>query len=149
MAASKIVDKSKKGLIVGIDLLPYKAVPGFPSITGDFRDIYVQQQLDLLLEDRAVNVVLSDMLHNTTGQRCVDHSRSMELVHVGLDFCEKRLARRGIFFAKYLKGSEEKELFDRIKEMFNHLKFVKPKASRSESNEMFILCTDKKRLSVV
>lgn len=145
MAASKIVDPSKKGLIIGIDLLPYKAIPGFPSILGDFRDKHIQQQLESVLEGRTVNVVLSDMLHNTTGQRSIDHSRSMELVHVGLDFCEQHVARGGCFFAKFLKGSEENELFDRIKQMFNTLKHVKPKASRMESNEMFILCTGKKK----
>jgi 23S rRNA U2552 (ribose-2'-O)-methylase RlmE/FtsJ len=77
MAVSKVVDPSKKGLIIGIDLLPYKVIPGFPSIQGDFRDKHTQQKLESLLEGRAVNVVLSDMLHNTTGQRSIDHSRCM------------------------------------------------------------------------
>lgn len=146
VAASKIIDKKKNGYLVGIDLLSYAPIPGYPSITGDFQSRPAREQLTAILDGRMANVVLSDMLHNVTGHRPTDHSRSMGLVHDALDFCEYSLKPQGKFFAKFLKGSEENELFERSRSMFATVKFVKPKASRSESNEMFILCLDKRDL---
>ena len=144
MVASKYLTKSKGGLLIGIDLLPYQSVDGYISITGDFTTPLVQQKIKGLLQGRLADVIMSDMLHNTTGQRAVDHSRSMELVNNALDFCGDTLSVGGTFFAKFLKGSEEQLLFQRAKSMFTAMKLVKPKASRSESNEMFILCFGKK-----
>lgn len=144
VVASKYLDKTKGGLLIGIDLLPYQPVDSYPIITGDFSSIFVQEKISSLLQSRLADVVMSDMLHNTTGQKAIDHDRSMELVNDALTFCDGTLKRNGYFFAKFLKGHGDKLLFERTKRMFADIKLVKPKASRAESNEMYILCIRKK-----
>jgi 23S rRNA (uridine2552-2'-O)-methyltransferase len=81
------------------------------------------------------------MLHNTTGDKSRDHFLSMQLVHDALEFTtsDSVLKPRGTFLAKYLRGSDEQELMSEVKERFNVCKIVKPKASRQESREMYIL----------
>ena len=86
------------------------------------------------------------MLHNTTGDKSRDHFLSMELVLDALEFTSPNsvLKRKGSFLAKYLRGSDEQDLIDEVKERFNVCKIIKPKASRQESKEMYILGMDKK-----
>ena len=87
------------------------------------------------------------MLHNTTGDKSRDHFLSVELVQDVLSFItpDDVLKPSGNLLTKYLQGGEEKDLIDEFKERFNNVKLVKPKASRSESKEMYILGMNKKR----
>lgn len=88
----------------------------------------------------------SDMLHNTTGDKSRDHFLSMDLVHEALEFTSSNavLKPRGSFLAKYLRGSDEQDLVSEVKERFHTCKIIKPKASRMESKEMYILGMNKK-----
>lgn len=84
------------------------------------------------------------MLHNTTGQKSLDHIKSMEIVNDVLNFSQNILKKNGIILCKYLRGEDEKELISRVKVLFESHKIIKPKASRQESSEMYILCQGKK-----
>ena len=85
------------------------------------------------------------MLHNTTGDKSRDHFLSMDLVQEALEFTASNtvLKPRGSFLAKYLRGVDEQELVSEVKERFHICKIIKPKASRLESKEMYILGMDK------
>lgn len=71
----------------------------------------------------------------------------MELVHDALEFTapDSVLKHNGSFLAKYLRGSDEQELIQVLKERFTEVKIIKPKASRQESKEMYVLALNKKR----
>mmetsp|Transcript_24761 Transcript_24761/g.36522 ORF Transcript_24761/g.36522 Transcript_24761/m.36522 type:complete len:213 (+) Transcript_24761:79-717(+) len=144
LVASRIIDPNRGGYVCAVDLLPFKDIPNVSRIEGDFRADSTIKQLHAILKGKKADVVLSDMLHNTTGQRSIDHIRSIELVLGALDFCEGMLKTDGKFLAKFLRGGDEEEMFERARELFVSHKVLKPKASRSESSEVYILCTGKK-----
>jgi 23S rRNA (uridine2552-2'-O)-methyltransferase len=91
--------------------------------------------------------VLSDMLGNSSGRPQQDHFRSMDLCLTALEFSRTVLNRGGSLCAKYLRGRDEEEFMRELKRSFEDVKIVKPKASRSESAEMYVLargCLDEK-----
>ncbi|HID97730.1 MAG TPA: RlmE family RNA methyltransferase [Thermodesulfobacteriaceae bacterium] len=89
---------------------------------------------------RHFDVVLSDMAPKTTGRRDVDHYRSVELAERALFLAEELLARRGTFFCKIFQGEDLPAFRDRCREQFDSVRMVKPKSSRPESVEVFLLC---------
>ena len=95
----------------------------------------------LQLLDDSVDVILSDMAPNTTGDRNTDHYRSMDLCHIVLDCAELLLAERGTALMKMFRGGDEPELVDRARSLFREVKVVKPPSSRAESREAFLLAT--------
>ena len=83
------------------------------------------------------------MLQNVSGQHDVDHFRSIELSLTALEFCSRNVKPGGTFLCKFLRGSDDKELLDETKKIFSEIKLVKPKASRSESTEIYLLARKK------
>jgi 23S rRNA (uridine2552-2'-O)-methyltransferase len=144
LAASKIVDQQLGGQIFAIDLLPFQRIDGVVSFQGNFLSKEIKVELQSHLNGRSIDVILSDMLQNTTGDHDRDHSSSMELTHHILDYSKNVLKKNGTFLGKYLRGSDEKEMISRVKEMFVSHKIIKPLASRQESSEIYILCQGKK-----
>eukprot|EP00596_Hydrurales_sp_CCMP1899_P006105 CAMPEP_0119034104 /NCGR_PEP_ID=MMETSP1177-20130426/1147_1 /TAXON_ID=2985 /ORGANISM="Ochromonas sp, Strain CCMP1899" /LENGTH=217 /DNA_ID=CAMNT_0006991337 /DNA_START=389 /DNA_END=1043 /DNA_ORIENTATION=+ len=131
------------GLLCAIDLLPMDKIQGdVRFIQGDFRTTEVQDKIRLLGKSRGrkqADVVLSDMLQNMSGQHDVDHYRSIELCTAALEFCVESLKPGGSFLCKFLRGSDDQELIVEAKLLFLDVKIVKPKASRLESTEMYLL----------
>jgi 23S rRNA (uridine2552-2'-O)-methyltransferase len=85
------------------------------------------------------------MLQNTTGHHSTDHFRSIELCMTVLDFASTDVLRPGgSLLCKFLRGSDDNELLGEAKELFEDVKLVKPKASRSESTEIYLLARRKK-----
>jgi 23S rRNA (uridine2552-2'-O)-methyltransferase len=146
LALSKIIHPSSGGAVYAVDLLPFSEIPNVHSLQGDFLSLSIRNQLRLCLKGRPFDVIVSDMLQNTSGDKDRDHFLSMELTHSILDFCSGgdggggMLKRNGSVLMKYLRGSEEKDLTQRIQEMFHEYRIVKPKASRQESREVYLLC---------
>ena len=95
---------------------------------------------------RQPNVILSDMLMNTSGTKA-DHHRSMELAYSVLYFANEFLAPGGNLVCKILKGEDDKELLAAFKETFKTAKFAKPEASRAESSEIYIVGLSKSKTS--
>jgi 23S rRNA (uridine2552-2'-O)-methyltransferase len=144
VVAGKALDEMKGGMLVSVDLLDMKKVKNFPFIVGDINSPEVQAKLKELACGRKYNVVLSDMMANTSGDRATDHFRSMDLCFMALEICRLQLGSGGGFVCKYFRGEDEIELLGAARENFDSVKVVKPKASRSESAEIYLLATGKR-----
>lgn len=143
LAASKIINPSVGGRIYAIDLLSFQPINNVTILQGDFLSKNIKIQLQTLLKPAGADVILSDMLQNTSGDKSRDHYQSMELINHILDFSQENLKKNGSILAKYLRGEDEKELIERIQTLFQSHKIIKPKASRQESNEIYVLCQGK------
>lgn len=142
VAASRVLS-AEKGRILAVDLLPMEQVPGVQFIQGDFTSPAVQDKITAFVSaNQRPVVLLSDMLHNTTGHGDLDHLRSMDLLHSVLDFVPVLVSAAGLssitVLAKYYQGRDEKELLDEFRGRFSIVKAIKPEASRKESREMYL-----------
>jgi len=152
---SKILNFNKGGLLASIDLLDMEPIPtdaeaneGAYFIRGNFNSSVVRDELRKIArlssgEIRQADVVLSDMLMNTTGHASTDHLKSMNICYDVLEYCKEYLRPGGHLLCKYFQGSDEKELLADAKLQFKTTKLVKPKSSRSESREMYLICVNK------
>ncbi len=138
VAAAKVGGGEGTGKVLGIDLLPVDPVPGAEFRVLDFLDPEAPRILKDWLNGPA-DVVLSDMAANTTGHRKTDHLRIMGLVEQAAQFACEVLADGGTFLAKVLQGGTEAELLAELKRRFAEVRHVKPKASRADSSELYIL----------
>jgi len=126
--------------VVGVDLLPIDPLAGATIIQQDFTDQACGPRLIELLGS-APDVILSDMAPNTTGHRQTDHLRIVGLIEAAADFALEVLAPGGAFVTKAFQGGETGALLARLKQNFAHVRHVKPKASRAESSELYLLAT--------
>ncbi len=126
------------GRVVGIDYLPMPHVPGTDHLELDFLDDAAPAKLKGLLGGEA-DLVLSDMAAPTTGHRATDHLRIMALADAALDFAEDVLAPGGAFVCKVFQGGAESDLLARLKKSFATVKHAKPRASRADSAEMYVV----------
>lgn len=126
--------------IVGVDLLDVDPLPPAQILKMDFTD---PQCPDLLIEllGGQPDVVLSDMAPNTVGHRETDHLRIVALIELAADFAVKVLKPGGAFVAKAFQGGETAEVIGQLKHRFAKVQNIKPKASRSDSSEVFLVAT--------
>jgi 23S rRNA (uridine2552-2'-O)-methyltransferase len=129
--------------VVGIDLLPLKALAGAVFIQGDFLE---EEGLGFLFEalkphGGQADVVLCDMAPATCGHKGTDHMRIMGMIETALDFAQEILKPGGVFVAKTLQGGTEKELLAVLKRTFQKIVHAKPPASRKESSELYFVAT--------
>ena len=134
------VERSKGGVVIGIDLTPVDPIAGATVLAKDFYDEDAPEVLTKLLEGPA-DVVLSDMAAAATGETQVDHIRIMGLAEAAHDFARSVLKPGGAFVAKVLRGGTERTLLDRLKKDFVKVRHVKPEASRADSAEMYVVAT--------
>ena len=126
------------GRVVGIDYLAMPHVPGTEHLELDFLDEAAPEKLKALLGGEA-DLVLSDMAAPTTGHRATDHLRIIALADAALDFAEDVLSPGGNFVCKVFQGGAEGELLARLKTNFATVKHAKPRASRADSAEMYVV----------
>jgi 23S rRNA (uridine2552-2'-O)-methyltransferase len=126
--------------VVGVDLLEADPLAGATVIRQDFTDPDCGARLIELLGGPP-DVILSDMAPNTTGHRQTDHLRIVGLIEAAMDFALAALAPGGAFVTKAFQGGETGPLLSRLKQNFAHVRHVKPKASRAESSELYLLAT--------
>ena len=131
---------NRGGEVIGIDLLPVEPVAGASLIEMDFMADEAPDELKRLMGGPA-DVVLSDMAASATGHKPTDHLRIMHLCELALDFAMEVLKPGGGFLAKVLQGGAEKDLMTMLRTNFKVVRHVKPKASRSDSAEMYVLAT--------
>jgi 23S rRNA (uridine2552-2'-O)-methyltransferase len=134
------VERTRKGTVVGIDLVPIEPIAGAALIAKDFYDDDAPALLTEMLGGPA-DVVLSDMAAAATGDPQIDHLRIMALAEAAHDFARQVLKQGGTFIAKVLQGGTEKTLLDRLKRDFAKVRHVKPAASRADSAEMYVVAT--------
>ncbi len=129
----------KNGKIVSIDLKDFEKIGNIHQIKGDFTDdSYKKKIIDYF--GTKVDVVLSDMAVNTTGNKNLDSIYTGELCMEAMKFSKETLKNDGKFISKIFMGSTFNELVSEAKKMFKENKVFKPLASRKDSKESFIIC---------
>jgi len=126
--------------VVGVDLLPVDPVPSTIIVQADFTEAGCGERLAALLGGPP-DLILSDMAPNTTGHRETDHLRITGLIEAAADFAETTLKPGGAFVAKAFQGGETADVIALLKRLFTEVRTVKPKASRTESSELFLVAT--------
>ena len=128
-----------RGKIIALDILPMDAFPEVDFILGDFREDEVLQQLINLIPPRSVDVLLSDMAPNMSGNSGVDIPRAMYLVELAVDFGNKMLKPGGTMLMKIFHGAGFDEIVKEVRKHFEKVVIRKPQASRSRSRETYLL----------
>jgi 23S rRNA (uridine2552-2'-O)-methyltransferase len=130
-----------KGRVIAVDLAAMEPIGGVTQLMLDMTEADAPDRIHAALEGRKADLVLSDMHASATGHKSTDHLRIMALVEAALDLAEDILAPGGAFLCKVLQGGASKELVARLNRSFAKVRHVKPKASRAESAEMYVLAT--------
>ncbi len=128
------------GKVVGCDLLEVPAIAGADLIVLDFLDNNAPEIMKELLGGKA-DLVMSDMAANTTGHTPTDHLRIMHLCEIAYHFATEILSQGGAFTCKVLKGGAESVLLKQMQKDFAVVKHAKPKSSRSDSAESYVVAT--------
>ena len=127
------------GRIWAVDLVPMEPISGVQFLQGDFTSGETRQALKRALLDSSLDLVMSDMAPNITGNRAVDQARSMLLAEEALVFSEIALERGGTFLVKLFQGDDFEDFVELAKGRFQRVRLLKPQASRPESREMYLL----------
>ena len=133
---SKIV---KNGKIISIDLKDMKEIKNTFQIKGDFTEKDIQNQIKSYLNKKS-DVVVSDMAVNTTGIKSIDSIQTGELCKEAMIFSKDIISEKGFFISKLFMGSSFNEIVALGKKIFKEVKVFKPKSSRKDSKESFIIC---------
>jgi len=136
--AEKVGDK---GQVVACDILPMDSLAGVDFLQGDFREEAVLNALLKRIDGKNVDVVLSDMAPNMSGNNSVDQAGSMYLVELALDMCNQVLKKNGAFIVKVFQGEGFDQYLAEIRNMFKVVKIRKPDSSRDRSREVYIVAT--------
>lgn len=134
----------KRGAIIALDLLPVEALLQVTFIQGDFREEAVLRQLMAELAGRPVDVVLSDMAPNMSGNRGVDQARGMHLAELALETARELLKPGGDFVTKLFQGPDVDAYVKTVRGLFGKVLVRKPKASRDRSPEVYLVGRGKK-----
>jgi len=141
-AAANLIKSS--GLIIALDILPMEAIPGVTCIQGDFTQTQALDDLINVLGGNQVDLVMSDMAPNMSGNRHVDQPKSMYLAELAKDFAKLYLKPGGNFLVKVFQGSDFNEYYTELKSQYQRVLSIKPKSSRKESKEIYLLAKIKK-----
>jgi len=129
----------KSGRLVSIDIKGMEEIENTIQIKGDFTDLDSQEKIKALFKSK-VDVVVSDMAVNTTGIKDIDAIYTGELAMEAMNFSKEMLVKEGRFVSKIFLGSSFNEIVALGKKLFKEVKVFKPKSSRKESKESFIIC---------
>lgn len=141
-----IVNKVGRGNILAVDLLQMDNLPGVEFIQYDVLATDAEKIILEKINNEKYDVVMSDMAANTTGNRKVDHLKTLCLIENAFEFSLKILKDGGSFIGKVFQGGLEKDLFDKFKFHFKIVKHFKPVSSRKESVEMYIVAAGFRRI---
>lgn len=144
VAAQRVGSSDTSCRVLGVDILAMDPVPGAQVMQLDFLREDAPEAIRALLPS-GVDVVLSDMAPNTTGHAATDHLRIMALLEAAFPFACEVLKPGGAFVAKVFQGGTERELLALMKQHFAAVKHAKPKASRADSSEVYVVATGFKR----
>jgi len=131
--------KIKNGKIVSIDLKDMEKIDNIVQIKGDFTEKKNQSKIKDLFKYKT-DVVLSDMAANTTGIKNIDSICISELCKEAMLFSREMLNNNGKFVSKIFMGPTFNEIVTEAKLIFEEVKVFKPKSSRKNSKESFIIC---------
>ena len=135
--AAQIV--APKGQVWAIDLTPMAPIDGVEIIEGDFTSAQTLALMTRALQASKVDLVMSDVAPNITGSRAVDQPRAMHLAEEALELCRTVLRPGGSFLVKLFQGEGFEDFVDVARAQFQKVRLIKPKASRPESREIYLL----------
>jgi len=133
---SKVVKNVK---LISVDLKIMEKIENTTQIMGDFTEHDVQNQIKKILKEK-IDVVMSDMAVNTTGIKSVDAIQTGELCEEAMTFSKDVISDKGFFISKIFMGSSFNEIVALGKKIYKEVKVFKPKSSRKDSKESFIVC---------
>ena len=132
-------EKSKGSKIMSIDLKEVEKIKDVYHVVGDFLDNKNQKMIEDYFPKK-IDLVVSDMAVNTTGNKNLDSIQTGELSLTAMDFAVSMLRPKGIFLSKIFMGSTFNEIVENAKKNFKESKIFKPPSSRKDSKESFIIC---------
>ena len=135
--AARLVGSS--GRVIAVDLLPMEPIPGVDFLQGDFTAPETLQGLRNLIGPKPIDLVMSDMAPNISGNRVTDQPRSLALLDEALLFAREVLRPGGDLLVKAFQGEGIDAFTRELKSHFKTVKTIKPKASRPESREIYLL----------
>ena len=134
-----IIRQYKKSLVLAIDLLDFEHIDKVNKIVGDFTKSENKEKIKNFFEKK-VDVVISDMAVNTTGNKNLDAIVTGELCIEAMEFALEMLDKKGKFVSKIFMGSSFNEIVADAKKKFREVNIFKPLSSRKDSKESFIIC---------
>ncbi len=137
---SEMLVKFTKKKVIGIDLLPTEQLAGAVFLQGDFLEDDIQKQAIDLNDSKKFDAIVSDISPNTTGMKTVDHLRIMYVLEIEMQFVLANLVTGGTFVSKVFQGEGLDEHLVALRNFFQNVHIFKPKASRKESKEVYLVC---------
>lgn len=129
----------EKGMMIASDILEMDPIAGVEFIQGDFREQFVYDELLNVLGDRKIDLVISDIAPNMSGNKAVDIPRAMYLCELVFDFAKVTLKPGGNLLFKFFHGEGFEDLLKEVRQHFDKVVIRKPKASSSRSREAYLL----------
>lgn len=136
VAAEKV---GANGVVIASDILEMGALAGVDFIQGDFTEETVLEAILSALDERPVDLVMSDMAPNMSGMAAIDQPLAMYLVELALDLAQQTLTPGGRFLAKVFQGEGFDDYLRALRERFARVVTRKPEASRARSREVYLL----------
>lgn len=127
--------------IIACDILPMDPIVGVDFLQGDFREESVLNALLERIDGSTVDLVMSDMAPNLSGNDAIDQAGSMYLVELALDMCHQVLNKNGKFAVKVFQGEGFDQFVKDLRNAFTTVKVRKPDSSRARSREVYIVAT--------
>jgi len=140
--ASKIITNGK---IIAVDILPMQNIDNVTFLKRDFLSENTQEKI-LKIFNKKIDIIISDMAENTTGNKTVDSIRTNNLCSEVIKFSSKMLNLNGVMVCKLFMGEDFLEVKNLAKKYFKNVDFFKPESSRSESKETYVFCSSLKTL---
>ena len=135
--ASKIITSGK---ILAVDITPMEKLKNVMFLNNDFLEEKTQEKI-LKIFNAKIDVVISDMAENTTGNKSIDSIRTNNLCSEVINFALKTLNQKGTLICKLFMGEDFLGVKNLAKNNFKKVDFFKPESSRSESKETYIICS--------
>ena len=131
-----------RGRVIGIDRLAMDPLEGVEVLEADFSSEEGLTALRQTLGEAPVDVVLSDLAPNISGNRAIDQPRSIALAEDALMFAKEVLKPGGVFLTKVFQGEGQNDFEQVVRQDFGRVKRIKPKSSRAESREIYLLASE-------
>ncbi len=129
------------GQVIACDILPMDPIAGVEFLEGDFREDAVLDALLTRIDGKNIDVVMSDMAANMSGNESADSARSMYLVELALEMCHQVLKKDGAFVVKVFQGEGFEQFMKAARAVFKTVKTRKPESSRARSREVYLVAT--------
>jgi 23S rRNA (uridine2552-2'-O)-methyltransferase len=148
------VEKVGAGNVIALDILDFDPLPGVVFLKQDFLAddavSNIEQAVNKIRPNQQkVDILLSDMASNTTGDVRTDHLRIIDLLESSLSLAEKILSNNGCFVGKIFQGGNSNEIVKSLQQNFSTVKYFKPESSRKDSAEIYLVALGFKKNVII